>query len=84
MNYTFNYFFVLPVYLLQDERLAELSSIPGLTAHAGLITRVHRLQLLPAADVRTFEISLMPHQKAVSFFYLYRYYLLPLTSLPRR
>ena len=47
----------------------ELSSVPGLAAHARLITRVHRLQLLPAADVRVFEASLMPHQKAVSYSY---------------
>lgn len=70
-DYIFTFFIGVCVilFLFQDERLSELSSAgTEFAAHASLLRRVHRQQLLPAAEVLVFESSLMPHQKAVRLF----------------
>uniref|UniRef100_A0A7S2FBM7 COP9 signalosome complex subunit 4 n=1 Tax=Octactis speculum TaxID=3111310 RepID=A0A7S2FBM7_9STRA len=52
--------------LYKDERLGTLEQLEGYSTHAQVLTKMYMQQILRRTELRAFEDSLSPHQKAMT------------------
>ena len=60
-------------WLFQDERLPSLDQLPKYSSHSVVLSKMLKEQLLKKEELQLFQSSLLPHQKAVCYMYIYMY-----------